>query len=119
MQNDVRAALVQFEQRADGATAIYRFDEGLPVFAGHFPEQPLVPGVMQIEMVRHLAERCQQRPLRLVRILRTKFTAACLPGKGLAVDLDLSPADGGVVARAKVRCDNEPCAVIKIELARA
>ncbi len=43
------------------------------IFEGHFPEQPLVPGVCQIQMVRELAEQTLGKLYRLSDAKQIKF----------------------------------------------
>ena len=51
-----------------------------PVFAGHFPDRPLLPGVMLIERVIEAAEELLGRPLAIVEMPRVKFLAPLGPG---------------------------------------
>jgi 3-hydroxyacyl-[acyl-carrier-protein] dehydratase len=47
--------LDEIEQLSDTAgVARYRFPHGEPYFAGHFPGNPVVPGVLQIESIAQL-----------------------------------------------------------------
>jgi len=89
------------EQRIRGRR---RVDPGDPVFRGHFPGQPLYPGVMQLEMIGQVG-------LCLLRFLSAgtiKITAATVPGNALAVKVHfaqfLSPVGPGdelsVICRA-------------------
>ncbi|MEO8777822.1 MAG: hydroxymyristoyl-ACP dehydratase [Rhodanobacter sp.] len=66
------------------------FDAGHPALPGHFPGQPLVPGVLLLEQVA-LALR-SWRGLRLARVLEAKFTAPLLPDQ--AAQLQLTEMDG-------------------------
>jgi 3-hydroxyacyl-[acyl-carrier-protein] dehydratase len=49
-----------------------------PIFEGHFPGQPVVPGVTMMLMVRSLLET-QLQPLRLVRADNVKFLSLINP----------------------------------------
>ena len=58
MQSSIAAARIgEPKHNADG-TAIFEFRFGAddPVFAGHFPNRPLLPGIFQLEMARVAAE---------------------------------------------------------------
>ena len=82
MSGDVAGALLSAGWEEDGQTltAQFRFQEGLEVFRGHFPGKPLVPGAMQIEMVRSALMQVTGRVYYLARIKKAKFMAPVLPG---------------------------------------
>lgn len=50
-----------------------------PALPGHFPNQPIVPGVLLVDEVRVLIETASGR--RVARILQLKFTQALEPGE--------------------------------------
>jgi 3-hydroxyacyl-[acyl-carrier-protein] dehydratase len=82
MSGDVAGALLSAGWEEDGQTltAQFRFQEGLEVFRGHFPGKPLLPGAMQIEMVRRALMQVTGRTYYLSRIKKAKFMAPVLPG---------------------------------------
>ncbi|WP_053720900.1 3-hydroxyacyl-ACP dehydratase FabZ family protein [Saccharothrix sp. NRRL B-16348] len=86
-----------------------------PVFAGHFPDFPIFPGVAVVEFAHRAATATGG--LRLAAIESTRFVRPTLPGTTLTVHVTwddagrrcaaaVSDADG-VVARVKLRY--EPC----------
>lgn len=64
---------------------------GHPALPGHFPAQPLVPGVILLEQVA-LALRAW-RGLRLARVLEAKFVAPLLPDEAAVLRLSAATAD--------------------------
>lgn len=62
-----------------------RFDPAHPALPGHFPGQPLVPGVLILEQVA-LALRAW-RGQRLARVLEAKFEAPLLPAQSAQLQL--------------------------------
>jgi|GEM_PF-568456 len=65
----------------------------LPCFAGHFPGQPLLPGVIQLQWAIDLAEKQwpeQAAAVKLAGTARLKFKAPVKPGDLIAVQLSLS-----------------------------
>ena len=61
-----------------------------PAFAGHFPGQPIFPGVLLLERVMTVAQTCLILPLKDCTLNNVKFIAAVGPGDRLRVDLTLS-----------------------------
>ena len=58
-----------------------------PSLPGHFPGQPLVPGVLLLEHVLEAIEAVQG-PLAAVRLPQVKFVQPLLPGETARVVLD-------------------------------
>ena len=68
------------------ASASACFVSTLPVFAGHFPGAPLVPGMHQVALVVELARRgIDGRALMLAAIVRCKWSLPVGPGDDLVV----------------------------------
>ena len=78
-----------------------RFDAGHPALPGHFPGQPLVPGVLLLEQVA-LALRAW-RGERLARVLEAKFVAPLLPDETAQLELTAHGADASRVGFRIVR----------------
>jgi len=63
-----------------------------PCFPGHFPGQPLVPGVIVLEHVAHALRAWRNQ--RLARVREVKFLAPWRPGE--CADLELAEHAGQV-----------------------
>jgi 3-hydroxymyristoyl/3-hydroxydecanoyl-(acyl carrier protein) dehydratase len=63
-----------------------------PALPGHFPEQPLVPGVILLEQVAEALRAW--RNLRLARVLEVKFVAPLLPEQTAQLQLREAAPDG-------------------------
>lgn len=64
-----------------------------PVFEGHFPGNPVVPGVMSMMMVRQCAEKITKRETRFENISQCKYHNVIIPdGKTLTVKLSVDEA---------------------------
>ncbi len=68
------------EQRID-------FPQVHPCYAGHFPGQPIVPGVLLLERVMAFAQSQLASPLKNFSLVNVKFLAPVLPGAKLCVNL--------------------------------
>ena len=95
--------------QADDAHAFeFNFSADDPVFAGHFPQRPILPGIFQLEIVRMAAEWIQNRPLAVQEVAKAKFQRPVLPGEILKLNLKLAEADGEISARANFICGGQP-----------
>lgn len=81
-----------------------------PVFAGHFPGFPVLPGVYLIDHVHRCAEDALPGSARLARVERCRFLRPVLPGDRITIELSLDPADDGVRCTASARTDAGPAA---------
>ncbi|MEI6083900.1 MAG: hypothetical protein WCS70_06320 [Verrucomicrobiota bacterium] len=68
----------------------FQFDAAEPFFAGHFPGQPILPGVFQLEMVRQLAEETFQQPVTIRTVSKAKFQRPIRPGEIVRVQLKVT-----------------------------
>ena len=67
-----------------------RFPESDPVYGGHFPGRPVVPGACILEVVKELAEHGLDGKLRLTRVGNMKFPAALLPSDTELVTIEIN-----------------------------
>ena len=72
-----------------------RFPAGAAYFAGHFPGQPVVPGVVLIDAAVQIAARTTGRPLRLHRLAYVKFTQAVGPDQEAVWTCQIAPDPAG------------------------
>lgn len=72
------------------------------VYIGHFPGQPVTPGVIQMQIVHELLEHQLGRSLQLLRMPVCKFLHVLNPLESpqLIISLDSSPIDRGIKVKA-------------------
>jgi 3-hydroxymyristoyl/3-hydroxydecanoyl-(acyl carrier protein) dehydratase len=102
MQSSITAAQIGEPQKnADGTNVFeFRFGSDDSVFAGHFPNRPLLPGVFQLEMARVAAESVLDCPLAVREISKAKFQRPILPDETVRLELKLSETSGAIQTRA-------------------
>ena len=76
---------------AEQPVAKLAVDAGHPVFAGHFPGEPIVPGVMLLEWVLREAAPLLGRATEQLRIREAKFLEPLKPAQEADLYLDASP----------------------------
>jgi len=83
------------------------------IFEGHFPGQPVVPGVCLMQMVKEVTELALNNgPLRLTRADQMKFILPIDPRKTGELEMKLDcdrKEDGGVKVNASVSNDGKSC----------
>lgn len=80
-----------------------------PVFAGHFPGRPIVPGVMLLEWVQAEIGAVLGRPPRELRVREAKFFTPLEPGQRAQLRFE-TPADGATRCAFDIRRADAPVA---------
>lgn len=91
-------------------------DASEPVFAGHFPTYPILPGVMLLALARAAMSAHFGRPVQLSEVRRQRFSKPVLPGMCVAIDLELTPCAGGVEATARWTDASDGSSLARAEL---
>lgn len=65
------------------------------IFEGHFPGNPITPGVVQVQMVRELLQEHLQKPLRLVKMQSCKFLSILNPTLTPEFDITINFKEDG------------------------
>ncbi|HWY09951.1 MAG TPA: hypothetical protein VN026_01440 [Bacteroidia bacterium] len=60
------------------------------IYSGHFPDQPIVPGVCQIQIVKELLEDLMGRKLKMITGDNIKFTGMIIPNLSPIVNIDVN-----------------------------
>ncbi|HEX5952363.1 MAG TPA: hydroxymyristoyl-ACP dehydratase [Rhodanobacteraceae bacterium] len=89
---------------SDSFQAALRIDPSHPALAGHFPGDPVVPGVVLLERVAAALRRWRGER---VEKLDAKFVQPLLPGEDAMIELR---ADAGCIRFAVRRADGVPLA---------
>ncbi len=118
MQDSISAARTSGPMAlADGASAFeFNFSGEDVVFAGHFPQRPILPGIFQVEIVRLAAGWLRDKKFSINEIVKTKFQRPILPGETLKLSLKLTDENGTVSARANFTCGGQPAGEAYLKL---
>ena len=71
------------------------------VFKGHFPENPVMPGVCMIQIIKELAEKATGKALFLSVATNVKFMAIINPEKNDLIQLQLNFIEEGDILKVK------------------
>ena len=75
--------------------ATVSLNDSHPIFTGHFPGNPVVPGVCQIQMIKELVEKAVMQQLRLTESDNIKFLSMISPlvNKQLEFVVQIKPSE--------------------------
>ena len=107
--------IIFLDKSNDGFKVIVELLPDHPVYKGHFPTQPVVPGVYTLVLVRECASIVIGRDMEYANIKECKFVSALLPTEGLKVTLDFSLKDEGRLC-GTVKRDNDTILKLKATL---
>jgi len=118
MSESIHAArLGDIERTADGMAVLqFRFAADQSVFAGHFPEHPILPGVFQMELARVAAELTLGTSMAVREITKAKFRRPILPEEAIRLELKLSESSGTTQARAVFTVGGQPAGETILQL---
>lgn len=82
-----------------------------PIYEGHFPGQPVVPGVCTLTIIRECIGKILSKSVSFASIKECKYVSALIPEEGLKIIINLTlAADGGVKVVVE-RVDNNQIAL--------
>ncbi len=75
-----------------------------PIFSGHFPGQPVLPGVCMLEMIQEILEEFLQQKFRISKAPLIKFLSMIIPDKDpdFTIELQYEMVNGIIQARGKI-----------------
>lgn len=96
---------------SDGETMIAQvvFTEDFPLFTGHFPGDPILPGFMHIELARDML-RHLKLPSTLKTIDNAKFISPIRPGQ--KINVSMAKVNGRIAV--EIQADGELCSTMEL-----
>jgi len=89
-------SVLNFKYEEQTVTATVKLNAKHEVFKGHFPGNPVMPGVCMIQMIKELCEQATDKTLFLSVASNVKFMAIINPEKNNTIQLiiHISEVDG-------------------------
>ena len=83
-------------------------------FQGHFPDNPIVPGICLMDAIKILLERVLHKKLEVTEILSVKFFNALGPEEDSRFNITFEENDGKLIAKSEINCDDRKISISKI-----
>ena len=90
LRNDFYTILSKNVINENSFSATISINEKHDIFNGHFPQNPVVPGVCMLQMVKDLLEDELQKTVQLKSIGNVKFTAVVNPTQNPTLDIKIT-----------------------------
>mgnify|MGYP001615127723 CR=1 FL=1 len=117
LKQDAAAGLKELTSPREGELeAVFIFPAELDIFSGHFPGRPIVPGVLELEMVRAAMERFTGSPLRMVSVEKAKFVREVKPKDRIALTLSFTASGRLLAVNGRALVGEEKAAQIELTL---
>ncbi len=79
-------SLLSLKKNADSTlSAQVTVSDGSPWFTGHFPDNPILPGIAQLNMIAEVIALARQENLCIKALRRVKFKKIVQPGERLEI----------------------------------
>ena len=106
------ASSLEVLPEASGWRRQYLFEANSAVFAGHFPEHPVLPGVVQILMAQMTLEDALGSPITLRAVVQAKFTAPL--GPEAVIELRVQKGRRAELWDCALHCAGQPASRFQI-----
>ncbi len=118
MHDDISGAMISVEQNKESGdiTAKFCYSNEREVFSGHFPGMPIVPGIMQLEMVRFCVAAIMEKKYQIAGIKKAKFIFPIKPGDMIYINLTMNHKTNHIQIRAQLDIDGNTAAKIILKL---
>lgn len=94
-------SIVTFDKDGQEIKATVKLNAEHEVFKGHFPGNPVMPGVCMIQMIKELVEKAMEKALFLSVASNVKFMAIINPEKNETIQLSLTLTEDGDILKVK------------------
>lgn len=90
---DALYTIDQIEETGQGFVARISLNAGHAIFKGHFPQQPVLPGVCQLEMISDAYSKFMAAGYRMESAREVKYASMILPDKHPNFVIEFSKKD--------------------------
>lgn len=105
--------ITDLSKEAGTATGEFCFQNDFPGFDGHFPGNPILPGIVMVAMSKAVSEAVCGAPLLLSGLSHSKFAKLVLPGEAIKVSVRVSEAGGAYTVRSQLTSAGKTAATLE------
>lgn len=105
MQNELYT-ISNWQHTGESFTCTVNYDAAHPIFEGHFPGQPVVPGVCTMDMIKEMLQTALDKKLLLRTTGQVKFLQLILPDVQPEVVVTWQTSDTGYNVTASLKAND-------------
>jgi len=113
-----QAALAPAQLTTDSGKQSFCFADSFIGFAGHFPDYPILPAILQTLMAQMLAEQIMGQSLQFLSLERAKFTRQLRPQEQIDVSLQCREKENQMRCTVQLEVAGEPAANFTLVLSK-
>lgn len=87
--------LIEQTENSSGWNFKVELNPSHSIYTGHFPDQPIVPGVCNLQIIRECAELVLTKKVQIVNISSSKYLTVVDPTKNKDLNIQLSLTESG------------------------
>lgn len=116
LEKEIKAAGSQMEITGEGFSMAFIFPPDFIGFDGHFPDNPILPAVVQIMAGACAAMAAEQTDFTTRNVSRAKFVRPILPNEELVISGSIQHKNGNRIAPITIRVAEELAATFTLTL---
>lgn len=101
---------IQSLEQEDGVVkADFTLDAAHPIFHGHFPDQPVVPGACMLQIEKELLEKAVGSTVQLTKAINIKYIAHITPDMACAMRIQYALKEDGIDVTGVITANGQAC----------
>lgn len=98
--------ITEIAKGENGFKALVELMDKHPIYDGHFPSEPIVPGVCTLAIIRRCLSVFLNRGISFKKIKECKFISVIKPSSGLIISVDITILKENTVSAIVYNKDN-------------
>ena len=114
IRKEILAAMKSFKADPAGVEAIFSFSQDFSGFKGHFPENPILPGICQVQAAMLILEAWKKQEFKMEELVSAKFYSPVSVNEEIFFKGSLAPQSDSIV-KFKVTAKDRKVADLKLK----